>query len=100
MIKVLVEGQKKQVENFVRCFEYLKQFHICYRSYLTNNEKGTDDVRIDLFINPGYEKRKTTEVHMMTTDGKQLRIDLLDAKVVKMSDQHTVVFGKHFDIFG
>ncbi|WP_044640784.1 hypothetical protein [Risungbinella massiliensis] len=99
MIKVLVEGQQNQVENFVRCFEYLRQYHIFYRSYLTNKKNTVDDVRLDLFVVNSNPKKRVTEVEMTTKEGKQIRIELLDARVVKMSEVLTIVYGKHYDIF-
>ncbi|WP_044640693.1 hypothetical protein [Risungbinella massiliensis] len=99
MIKVLVEGQKDQVENFVRCFECLREYHIFYRSYLVNKKKWVDDVRLDLFVVNGNPQRAVMKVGLTTTDGKVIQIDLLDARIIRMNENSTIVYGKHYDIF-
>ncbi|WP_147635440.1 hypothetical protein [Risungbinella massiliensis] len=58
-----------------------------------------NDVRLDLFIVNNNPQRAVMKVGLTTTDGKVIQIDLLDARIIRMNENSTIVYGKHYDIF-
>lgn len=99
MIRLLVEGQKEQVENFVRSFQKVRDYRICDRTYLESEHPTFDNVRMDLTVVNSKPKKRMQEIELVTKGGSSIRFCLLDAKVVRLNDTHTLIYGKHYDIF-
>lgn len=100
LLKILVEGQVEQVEQFVSHFQALENYHIFYRTYLARKKHCTEDIRLDLFVM--YQKSKKERcktIYMTDADGKEIKIELLDASQIKMNDQVWYISGKSYDIF-
>jgi hypothetical protein len=100
-LKLMVEGDKEKVNKFM---EVVRKTSI-YRFYdkfkynlnpLESREEYYFDERNQLKEKKNYD---LTVIHLETTDGQQIKIDLVDTKIVDMAVGKTLIIGKNFDIF-
>lgn len=101
MIRLLIEGQSKQVEEFMKDIEDYTNYHAFHKTRFQKEGEQTDELNLDCYISPKTKNRKQnlSSVLITTTNDKILVIELIDCECVKLEEKRTFVHGKSYDIF-
>ncbi|WP_044640473.1 hypothetical protein [Risungbinella massiliensis] len=100
MIRLLIEGDQTQIENFIRSFENLTNYQTYSKSILTNKDNFSD-VRFSCYIRSRHlpKKHNLTNISLTCANGEQFQINLTDCQIVQIEPDKTIICGKNYDIF-
>lgn len=103
-LRLMVEGCKHKVNEFVESIKNLPQWHIYQSSKMSN---GGDEWRIDCYldkkaqqkIEPALTEKPVSKLSITSQTGETMEITLLDAEVVHMGNGSTYIHGRNYDPF-
>jgi hypothetical protein len=93
-----MKGLSEEVEAFLGDLEAQQKCEIITH-YKERDYFDSDQLRAGVTVHNLRKRRDSILLHMTTSKGDKIKLDLLDGKVFQM-DGHTFITGKIYDIFG
>jgi hypothetical protein len=98
MLKVLVEGQMEQVQPFLSDLKQRSQIELLKDETRDNEKPEQKGIRVVCYVDHKPERRVKT-IKLLTVDGKEIRIPLMDLIQVEMEKGISILAGRSYDIF-
>ncbi len=96
-MKLFVRGNPDEVQTFFQELSAHRQYEVIAH-YREKDHFHKGQVRVGATVQVEKKPRESLLVTMMTDEGKEIELKLLDGRVIEMDGQ-TLIFGKVFDLF-
>jgi hypothetical protein len=101
LLRLRVDGKCESVNHFMQDLKAQPQYQLHSVSGLTEEDhRNNNDVTVICYLDDHPARRKVSHLNLMTSGGKEVKIELLDCQIVDMGNGVTYIRGKVFDIFG
>lgn len=99
MMRMRLDGTYEEVASVIKEFRTTRSVNLYYESDINQFPSTDKKGKVICYFQYEPPKRQTQRIHLTTTLGESITLDLLDGKKIDMGNGTTIISGYSYDIF-